>query len=383
MLLVFLKLHTPRTAFLDGIKAIDWVGVVTIVAGVVMFLLGLESGGVTHPWNSAYTLCLIIFGILAFVFFFINEWKLAKYPIIPLRLFNNRTACAAFASCFLHGFVFIAGTYYLPLYFQVVLSATPLLSGVYLFPFVLSLSFQSALVGIFIKKTGRYREPIWFGFVFMTIGVGLFIDLGPTANWGKIIAYQIIAGLGVGPNFQSPLIAIQSNIKPQDIASATSTFGFIRQLSTSLSIVLGGVVFTNSLASRAPSISPPLPASVLDRLTGSNAGITDPSLIASLPVDQKVAVDVAYTASLSTMWIFYTSLSALAILISAFIGRRVLSKTNEHTKTGLVEQERARLEREEEKKTKKKKEKQRKSGLEMGEGEGDVEKNGGEVQSAS
>lgn len=347
MLFFFLKLQTPRTPFLAGIRAIDWLGVVTIVGGVVMFLLGLESGGVTHPWTSAYTLCLIIFGLLTILLFFLNEWKLARYPIMPLHLFNNRSACAAFASCFLHGFVFIAGAYFLPLYFQTVLSATPLLSGIYLFPFVLSLSFQSAFIGVLIKRTGHYREPIWFGFVFMTLGFGLFIDLDPTANWAKIIIYQIIAGLGVGPNFQSPLIALQSTLKPQDIASATGTFGFVRQLSTSLSVVLGGVVFTNILARKGDYLAAVLPPDVAERLTASSSG-SNTQFLKSLPPDQKAIINVAYTDSLQKMWIFYTAVSALAIMAGFAIGKQVLSNEHEETRTGLEEQERARVERVEE-----------------------------------
>lgn len=202
MLVLFLELETPKTPIVAGLKSIDWVGVLLIIGGVVMFLFGMESGGQTHPWGSAYTICLIVFGIFSIFLFFINEWKFAKYPIMPLRLFKERSNLAALGACFCHGFVFIGGSYYLPLYFQTVLEATPILSGVYLLPLVLSLSFGSAVVGIFIKKTGKYRPPIWFGMVFMTLGFGLLIDLEDHANWAKIIIFQIIAGIGVGPNFQ-------------------------------------------------------------------------------------------------------------------------------------------------------------------------------------
>ena len=348
MLVVFLKLHTPRTPFLADIKAIDWVGVLFVVGGVVMFLLGLESGGASHPWSSAFTLCLIIFGLVTFALFFVNEWKFAKYPIMPLRLFNNQVACAAFTLCFLHGFVFIAGVYFLPLYFQIVLAATPLMSGVYLLPFVLVLSIFSGLVGIFIKKTGRYREPIWFGVLFMTLGFGLLIDLPAAPGWAKIILYQIIAGVGVGPNFQSPLIALQSTVDGHDIASATSAFGFIRQLSTSLSVVLGGVIFTNVFSTQLDrerrSSSSPLPESLLSRLSASTAG-TDTELLRSLPTDQKQVINELYTFGLSRMWIFYAVFSFLAVVVSLFIGKRTLSKQHEQTRTGLEEMEKGRRER--------------------------------------
>lgn len=51
---------------------------------------------------------------------------------------------------------------------------------------------------------------IWFGMTMMTIGFGLFINFDVHSSWAKIIIYQIIAGIGVGPNFQAPLIALQS-----------------------------------------------------------------------------------------------------------------------------------------------------------------------------
>ncbi|KAK5173948.1 hypothetical protein LTR16_011599, partial [Cryomyces antarcticus] len=139
-----------------------------------MLLFGLEYGGVSHPWGSATVICLIVFGLVTIGLFVVNEWKFAKYPIMPLRLFKYRSNIAALLVCFCHGFVFIAGSYYMPLYFQAVLGATPLLSGVYLLPFALSLSFASAGTGIFIRKTGKYLPPIWFGMAWMTLGFGLF-----------------------------------------------------------------------------------------------------------------------------------------------------------------------------------------------------------------
>ena len=47
LLVVFLKLEKPRTPFFVGVKAIDWIGVLTNVAGGVMFLYGMSSGGVS------------------------------------------------------------------------------------------------------------------------------------------------------------------------------------------------------------------------------------------------------------------------------------------------------------------------------------------------
>ncbi|KIX99023.1 uncharacterized protein Z520_05484 [Fonsecaea multimorphosa CBS 102226] len=343
LLTFFLKLDTPKTPFWDGVKAIDWLGVVTIVGGVVMFLFGMTSGGTTKPWDSAYTLCLIIFGVFTIVLFFLNEWKLAKYPVIPLRLFKNRSNLAALGVCFIHGFVFIAGSYYLPFYFQTVLGASPILSGVYLLTMVLTLSFVSTATGLYVKKTGRFRDPIWFGLCVMTLGYGLFIDLPADKDWTKIIIYQIIAGIGVGPNFQSPLIALQAHIKGHDMAVATATFGFTRNLSTSISVVLGGVVFTNELSKKYASLVPVLGSQRARLLTSSSFGATT-SIVRTLHGPARAAVDKAYTDSLRTMWIFYTCFAAFGIFVSLFIRKKELSNTHEKARTGIEEQERVRQE---------------------------------------
>jgi EmrB/QacA subfamily drug resistance transporter len=343
LLTFFLKLDTPKTPFVAGIKAIDWIGVITIVGGVVMFLFGMTSGGVTHPWDSAYVLCLIIFGIFMIVLFFLNEWKLAKYPIIPLRLFSTRSNVASLSVCFIHGFVFIAGSYYLPFYFQTVLAATPILSGVYLLTMVIALSLVAIATGIYIKKTGRFRDPIWFGLVTMTLGYGLFIDLPNHDVWSKIIIYQIIAGIGVGPNFQSPLIALQAHIKGHDMAVATATFGFVRNLSTSISVALGSVVFTNELKKKYSALEPVVGAEQARLLTSASFGATT-RIVRTLPEHVRRIVDIQYTDALRTMWIFYTAFAAFGILLSLFITKTELSRVHEKARTGIEEQEKIRKE---------------------------------------
>lgn len=309
-----------------------------------MFLFGLEFGGVTFPWASATVVCLIVFGIVVVALFFVNESYIARYPVIPLRLFKRRSNIAAFAVCFVHGFVFISGSFFLPLYFQAVLGASPLLSGVYIFPFVLSLSFTAAGTGVYIRKTGQYLPPIWFGLAFTTLGFGLYIDFASRASWPRIIIFQIIAGLGIGPNFQAPLIALQSLIEPRDIATATATFGFTRNLATSISVVIGGVIFQNGMAKRQHTLLSALPPSVASQLGGGSAG-ANTALVGHLPPSQRGIATEAYTQSLRTMWIFYTCVAVVGLAASFAIGKQTLSKTHEVTKTGLDAEQQARAKR--------------------------------------
>jgi Major Facilitator Superfamily len=344
LLFFLLDIKTAKTPIIDGLKAVDWVGSVTFVGGTIMFLLGLEYGGVTYPWASATVICLIIFGILTWVLFLFNEWKLAKYAITPIQIFHPLSNLASFGVCFLHGFAILPAFFFLPIYFQAVLGASPILSGVYLLPLVLSIAFGSVGVGILIRKTGRYLEPLRISLLIMTLGIGLLIDLPAKADWAKIIIFQIILGLGTGPNFLAPLIALQTLVARKDIATATATFTFVRQLATSISVVIGGVIFQNQMQRHgrellAAGVSPQF----VYQLTRGNA-VSATLLVRDLPPAQRAAVRNAYTESLQKMWILFVCIGALGFLTSLGIEKRELKKEHETMETGLEAQERYRLE---------------------------------------
>ncbi|KAF3764281.1 hypothetical protein M406DRAFT_339923 [Cryphonectria parasitica EP155] len=330
-----LKVHNPRTPIKQGLAAVDWLGSLTIVGGTLMFLLGLELAGGTYKWQSATVICLLVFGVVIASTCVLVEVYVAKYPIIPVRIFKDPRNLALLGLCACHGFVFISVSYYMPLYFQGVLGANALLSGVYVLPFTFVLGCMSALAGFVIKKTGKYLPPIIGGFALMTLGYGLLIDLDDYPNWPKIILFQIVLGLGVGPNFQSPLIALQSAVQPREIASATGTYMFVRQLSTSISIVVGGVLFDNAMEKQYTTLKNELGQQTADLLTGDNAA-SSVGQVAALSEPARGIAQAAYWQALQKMFIFYVAFAGLGLIISFFVGGRTLSKEHTEHKTGLT-----------------------------------------------
>ncbi|KAJ2976700.1 hypothetical protein NQ176_g4796 [Zarea fungicola] len=299
-----------------------------------MLLLGLGLGGVQYAWDSATVICLIVFGVVAMGLFVGYEAKVAKFPIIGMKLLQNRSNAAALAVCFWHGFTFIGGTFWLPLYFQAVLGESSLLSGVYLLAFALSLSFASAATGIIINKTGHYKTQILVGAALMTLGFGLLVDLHANKNLAKLILFQIVAGIGVGPNFQSPLIAIQSNVAPRDIGSATACFGFVRQIGTSISVVIGGVIFNNQMQKQFPKLETELGAQLAAKFDGHQAAAS--AVIAGkLSGHDGLVVHEAYWKALQICFIVFTCTGFIAFLCGFGIRQKELSKQHTEHKTGL------------------------------------------------
>ncbi len=131
-----------------------------------------------------------------------------------------------------------------------------------------------------------------------------------------------------------PLIALQTLVKPKDIATATATFGFTRNIATSISVVIGGVIFQNGMSRRQSILAAGLPPDTAAFLGGGSAGAAT-ELVKNLPEAQKRVVDRVYTESLRTMWIFYVVVAFVGLLCSFAIGKTKLSKVHEVQKQGL------------------------------------------------
>lgn len=114
----FINIETPRTPLGKGLRAIDWAGSLSVIGGTVLFLLGLNFGGISFSWSSTTVICTIVFGLLLLVAFLAIEAWVPKYPIMPLRIFISINNIACLLTGFIQSFVFISGTYFLPLYFQ-------------------------------------------------------------------------------------------------------------------------------------------------------------------------------------------------------------------------------------------------------------------------
>nr|DAC76725.1 TPA_exp: MFS transporter [Metarhizium majus ARSEF 297] len=344
IIILLLDVKTPKTPFGKGIAAIDWVGAALSIGSTLMILLALSLGGQTEPWNSATVICLVVFGFIGWILCFSWEASLAKYPLLPVSIFKQIPTLAVLAACFIQSYAFVASAYYLPLYFQAVLGATPILSGVYLLPTAVSISISSTATGVYMRKTGQYLTPIYIGFVLQTLGYGLFIDLGPTANWAKIIVFQIIGGLGVGFNFQAPMVALQAFISPRELAMATSAYNFMRNVSGAISVVIGQTVFQNEMSKHQESLATILGPQLAAKLAGTGASAST-DLIRSLPSPQRDVVHGVFANSMKSMWIMYTAFSAAALVVCPFLGKMVLREDHTETVTGLAAENAAREER--------------------------------------
>lgn len=68
------------------IQQIDFVGGFLSVAGMILFMAGMQWGGYQYDWNSAHVLVPLILGAVLLIIFCCWEIYGTKYPMFPSRL---------------------------------------------------------------------------------------------------------------------------------------------------------------------------------------------------------------------------------------------------------------------------------------------------------
>lgn len=84
---------------------------------IIMALLQIpiNSGGNIWPWHNAIIISMIVLGGIAIVLFGFIEKRFAKIPLIPSRLFGQKSTTILLLQCALYNWVWQVDLYSLPL----------------------------------------------------------------------------------------------------------------------------------------------------------------------------------------------------------------------------------------------------------------------------
>lgn len=320
----------PKLTFREACGEFDFIGLMMIVISVILILLGFNYAE-TKAWNVPETIALLVVGGCLMVAFMAWEFQTKKKPIVPPRLVTTRTTSLLLLSVMLHGFVFFAATYYLPVYFQAIFGASALMSGVYMLPYALIASIMSSVVGIGITKFRAYRPFLWAGWSIMVIGYGLMATLNASSSQAKQEVFIGIAGLGTGFLFQTPLVGLMAAMPHGDLSTTVAAMSLIRSLGGTMGIAVAGAVFNTQSRSRLQQISGFTPSMVS---TGSG-GQDLTGLRHIQPPELSREIITAYANGLQVVWIVLAPMAGAGFL--AVLGVKGYSLRRDVKKAPQVE----------------------------------------------
>jgi MFS family permease len=216
---------------------------------------------------------------------------------------------------------------------------TPLHAAINMIPIILSSSFSSAFAGILVTKLGRYKHIVTFGWIFTTVGTGLFCVLAPESNTSQLIGFQIVEGIGMGALFPSLQIAAQAPQSEKDVGMAVAIFTFIRSFGQTFGIAMGGVIFQNefdkNIAVQVAQIPP-------EYVVSGAAAVEFVSGLSFVPVTVRIILQHVYADSLRVLWYVMVPFAGIGFLLSLLAKDLALSQKHDvaqHFEEKLVKED--------------------------------------------
>ncbi|RGP65006.1 aflatoxin efflux pump aflt [Fusarium longipes] len=239
---------------LEHITRLDPLGTFFFVPSMVCLILALQWGGSTYAWSSWRLILLFVLFGLTLVAFAIVQIKMPKTATIPVKVITQRTMLACAGISLLVGGSMMVVIYYLPLWFQATKDVSPVDSGVYTIPLVLSLVVASIMSAAFTQRIGYYVPSMIICPCIMSIGQGLLTTLKPDIGSSHWIAYQFLVGFGLGLGMQSSGLAIQATLPKEEVPTGLSITFFCQQLGGAIFVSVGQTVLNGRLVKRLSDI---------------------------------------------------------------------------------------------------------------------------------
>ncbi|MYT90037.1 MFS transporter [Streptomyces sp. SID8359] len=308
----------------EGVK-VDWSGAFFISAAVSLLLIWVTFAGDKYDWLSWQTYVMVAGSVLLGLVFVLVESRAAE-PIIPLRLFRNRTITLASVASLFVGIAMFAGTVFFSQYFQLARGKSPTMSGVMTIPMIAGLFLSSTVSGQIITKTGRWKAWLVSGGFLVTAGLGLLGTIRYDTEYWHVAAYMFVMGLGIGMMMQNLVLATQNQVAPEDLGSASSVVTFFRSLGGAIGVSALGAVLGNrvthyvqdGLAALGPE------GAKLGHGGTGGGGIPD---LDKLPEPFRLVMEAAYGHGVGDVFLYAAPCALIAFIVTLFI-KEVALKSN-------------------------------------------------------
>ncbi|WP_084643474.1 MFS transporter [Actinoalloteichus hymeniacidonis] len=306
--------RTLRLPLIKRKAKIDWVGATLIVGGVCLLLVWVSFAGNTFPWGSTTSLVLLGAALLCLGLAVFVEGRVSE-PVVPLRLFRDRTFTLATVAGIGLGIAMFGGSLFIGQYFQLGRGYSPTDAGLLTLPLVLALFVTSTGSGWLISRYGRWKAYLSVGSVSLVLGLALLATIDHATDVWLVGCYLALVGAGVGLSMQNLVLAVQNNTSARDLGAATATVTFFRSLGGAAGVSVLGAVLSASVANRVAAE------------TGGAAEAASGSLdLAALPSEMQTILHTAYGDA--TALVFgISAVASIVTLVAVMFIREVPLRT--------------------------------------------------------
>ncbi|MFI1974809.1 MDR family MFS transporter [Streptomyces wedmorensis] len=304
---------------------VDWAGAFFISAAVSLLLIWVTFAGDKYDWMSWQTAVMVLGAVALGGLFVLVESK-ASEPIIPLRLFRNRTITLASLASLFVGVAMFAGTVFFSQYFQLARNESPTMSGVLTIPMIAGLFVSSTVSGLIITKTGKWKAWLVSGGALAAGGLGLLGTIRYDTEYWHIALFMAVLGLGLGMMMQNLVLCTQNQVAPADLGAASSVVTFFRSLGGAIGVSALGAVMAHRVTDYVKDGLAELGPKAAGAMGqgGSGGGIPD---MDKLPAPIRTVMESAYGHGVADVFLYSAPFALLAFVVTLFI-KEVALKSN-------------------------------------------------------
>ncbi len=236
-----------------GLKQrIDVIGAVLAGVGVLALVHAIVRGN-DDGWSSVGVIGEIVAGGVLLLAFIVWQAR-TRTPLLPLRLFRDRS----FSLTNVVGFAFSFGTFgavfILIQYMQVVQGSTPLEAAVQTTPWTIAPMFVAPIAGIIAPRVGT-RILMVTGLLLQGIALGwIAVLLSQTVPYAQLVAPFLLAGIGMGLVFAPSATALLTTLPGVDHATASGVNSTVREIGVALGTAVMTAIFVGAGGQLLPDL---------------------------------------------------------------------------------------------------------------------------------
>jgi len=232
----------------EGVRSgYDLEGATAITLGTMALVFTLIKAN-EWGWGSARTLAgLAVAAVLLVGFVWIEHRH--ENPLVPLRIFTNRSLAASDVTMLLLAAALFGLFYFCTLYLQQVLGYSALKTGVAYLPFSFAIISISGVASRVADRIGP-KPVLVGGLLVAAVGFALFTRLQAHGDYaGTVLPAMLVMGVGLGMSFVPITIAATSGVAAEDSGLASGLLNTTQQVGGSLGLAVLSAVSTSRITS--------------------------------------------------------------------------------------------------------------------------------------
>ena len=252
----------------------DVPGAITGTLGLLGIVFGLSRAGEeAYGWDHAQTITALVAGVVLLVACAVIESRVA-HPLLPVRIFANRTRATSFAAMMIAPAAMFAMFYFLSLFIQQVMGFGPLEAGFAFLPFsfgiVLGAGLASNLVSRidprYLAGTGTLLAAAAL-FMFSRIPIDespqavlqALTDGGADVNyWTRIFPFIVLMAFGMGLTFVPMTLTAVHHVRSEDSGIGSGVLNTMQQVGGALGLATLSTVALHFMNDQADKVSGPM-----------------------------------------------------------------------------------------------------------------------------